>query len=266
MPWEPLLLFSTSSAPACHVILPTGVPHLAKTLPMPMMIVMKTCILYARVSTDKQEVSIDAQLTKGREWARLHGMSVLSEYTDVASGAKDSRQGMDAAVKRACSEHATLVCYSLSRLSRSTIRCIELITQLSKCGSKFISLTDGELETVSPQGEFMVTIYASVAQLERRLIGQRTACALRHLRSQGRNIYSKVPFGWDVVGKRLVKNEAEHDIIAGLIAQRRDGASLGEIAASLNSSGIPTKQGKRWGRGTLYALLTREMGSKTRAA
>jgi DNA invertase Pin-like site-specific DNA recombinase len=227
---------------------------------------MKTCIIYARVSTDKQEVSVDAQIAKGREWAKLHQFEVIGEFTDVASGAKDTRQGMESAVKQACKEKATLVCYSLSRLSRSTIKAIELITQLTKCGCKFVSLTDGELETVTPQGEFMVTIYASVAQLERRMIGQRTATALRFLRSKGQNIYSKIPYGWDLNGKMLVKNDSEQKVIARIIALRVDGQSLGDIAQKMNSEGILTKQSKKWGRGTLYALLKREMKTEVEAA
>lgn len=227
---------------------------------------MKTCIIYARVSTDKQEVSVDAQIAKGREWAKLHQMEVIGEFTDVASGAKDSRQGMESAVKLACKEKATLVCYSLSRLSRSTIKAIELITQLSKCGSKFFSLTDGELENLTPQGEFMLTIYASVAQLERRMIGQRTATALRYLRSKGQNIYSKIPYGWNLHGKMLVKNEQEQNVIARIISLRIDGASLGEIADKLNSEGVKSKQNKKFGRGTIHSLVKREMKIETVAA
>lgn len=230
---------------------------------------MKTCVIYARVSTEKQDVSIDAQIEKGREWARLHGMTILGEYTDIASGAKDTRQGMESAVKQACKEHAALVCYSLSRLSRSTIKSIELITQLSKCGSAFVSLTDGELETLSPQGEFMTTIYASVAQLERRMIGQRTATALRYMRSKGLNIYSKLPFGWDLDRndpKKLVKNEAEHTVIAQILAMHGAGLSLGKIVAQVNGQGIATKTGKSWGRGTVYALIKREAKNVEMAA
>lgn len=230
---------------------------------------MKTCILYARVSTDKSEVSIDAQLAKGRDWARLHHLEVIGEYTDIASGAKDTRQGMDSAVKQACKEQSVLLCYSLSRLSRSTIRCIELITQLSKCGSKFVSLTDGELETVSPQGEFMVTIYASVAQLERRLIGQRTTTALRYLRSQGRNIYSKIPYGWDLDpanSKKLIRNDGEHAVIARIVGLSQLGKSLGDIARTLNREQIPTKTGKQWGRGTIYAIVKRETAATAQVA
>lgn len=229
---------------------------------------MKTCIIYARVSTDKQEVSIDAQLAKAREWATLHQLQVVGEFTDVASGAKDSRQGLNQAVAQACSEHATLVCYSLSRLSRSTVKCIELMTKLAKHASSFVSLTDGELETVSPQGEFMLTIYASVAQLERRLIGQRTATALRHMRSKNQNIYSKIPYGWDLdsSGKMLVKNETEQSVIARIIAMKNAGLSLGKIANQLNSESIPTKQNCTWGRGTIYALVMRELKSEPVAA
>ena len=228
---------------------------------------MKICIIYARVSTDKQEVSIPAQLEKGREWAKLHQMEILAEYTDIMTGAKDSRKGMESAVKQACKGKATLVCYSLSRLSRSTIKAIELITQLTKCGCKFVSLTDGELETVTPQGEFMVTIYASVALLERRMIGQRTTTALRYMLSKGQNIYSKIPYGWDLNGKMLVKNEQEQKVIARIIDLRVAGNNfLGQIAQKLNAEGVQTKQSKKWGRGTVYALLKREMKTETVAA
>lgn len=230
---------------------------------------MKNCIIYARVSTDRQEVSIDAQLAKGREWATSRHMEVFGEFTDVASGAKDDRQGLAQAIQQACRTKATLVCYSLSRLSRSTIKSIELITQLSKCGGGFVSLTDGELETVSPQGEFMVTIYASVAQLERRMIGQRTQTALRYLRSQGRNIYSKIPYGWDLDPanpKKLVRNDAEHAVIARILDLSRLDKSLGDIADKLNAEKIPTKQGCRWGRGTIYALVKRETAVTTLVA
>lgn len=222
---------------------------------------MKSCILYARVSTDKQEVSIDAQLAKGREWASSHHLEVIGEFTDVASGAKDARLGMTQAVEQARKSKATLVCYSLSRLSRSTITSIGLITQLSKSGGGFVSLTDGELETLTPQGEFMTTIYASVAQLERRMIGQRTATALRYLRSQGRNIYSRIPYGWDIStenARMLVRNDAEHAVIARILALSQSGASLGDIAQTLNSERISTKTGKQWGRGTVYAIVKRE--------
>ncbi len=222
---------------------------------------MKTCIIYARVSTDKQEVSIDAQLAKGREWATSRHLEVVGEFTDVASGAKDDRQGLAQAIQHACKTKATLVCYSLSRLSRSTIKSIELVTQLSKCGGGFVSLTDGELETVTPTGEFMVTIYASVAQLERRMIGQRTATALRYLRSQGRNIYSKIPYGWELDPtnpKKLIRNDGEHAVIARILDLSQSGKSLGEIARLLNAEKIPTKQGCQWGRGSIYAILKRE--------
>lgn len=230
---------------------------------------MKNCIIYARVSTDRQEVSIDAQLAKGREWATSRHLEVVGEFTDVASGAKDARQGLIQAIQQACKTKATLVCYSLSRLSRSTIKSIELITQLSKCGGGFVSLTDGELETVTPQGEFMVTIYASVAQLERRMIGQRTATALRYLRSQGRNIYSKIPYGWDLDlhdGKKLVRNDAEHAVIARILDLSQSGKSLGGIAQTLNNEKIPTKTGKQWGRGTIYAIVKRETAATAQVA
>lgn len=107
----------------------------------------------------------------------------------------------------------------------------------------------------------MVTIYASVAQLERRMIGQRTATALRYLRSQGRNIYSKIPYGWDLDPanpKKLIRNDGEQQVIARIMDLSQSGKSLGDIAQTLNNEKIPTKQGCRWGRGTIFVLVKRE--------
>jgi hypothetical protein len=64
----------------------------------------------------------------------------------------------------------------------------------------------------------------------------------------------------------LVKNDSEQKVIARIIALRVDGQSLGDIAQKMNSEGILTKQSKKWGRGTLYALLKREMKTEVEAA
>jgi site-specific DNA recombinase len=231
---------------------------------------MKKCIIYCRVSTTKQGedgISLEAQLQKGRDWALSNGREVIGEFHDVASGSNDSRIGMKKAVDLACFSKCVLVSYSLSRLSRSTIKSIELITKLSKSGAGFVSMTESELETITPTGEFLVSLYASIATLEKRQTQNRTKMALRYMLSKGFNIYSKIPYGWTLEGKMLVKNEVEQNVIARIIDLRVAGKkSLGEIADKLNSEGIPTKQNKKWGRGTLYALLKRELKTEVVAA
>lgn len=229
-------------------------------------------IIYCRVSTTKQGedgVSLEAQLQKGRDFAATKGLKVIGEFRDIASGSKDNREGMNAAVELACRTKSVFLCYSLSRLSRSTTKGIELIQRLSKCGCSFVSLTENEVETLTPHGEFLATLFFSLAALEKRQLSARTKLGLRYLRSQGFNIYSKIPYGWDLDPndcKRLVKNEAEQKVIAQIVAMRIDGLSLGEIAQKLNSEGVLTKQSKKWGRGTLYALTKREMKSEVVAA
>jgi hypothetical protein len=98
------------------------------------------------------------------------------------------------------------------------------------------------------------------------MIGQRTTTALRYLRSKGQNIYSKIPYGWDLYVKMLVRNDSEQKVIARIIDLRAAGQSLGEIADMLNAEGVQTKQSKKWGRGTVYALVKRELKAETVAA
>ncbi len=232
---------------------------------------MKKCIIYSRVSTSKQSdgVSLEAQVQKGREWARSNGYEVCAEFQDVASGAKSGRIGMNDAIERTVKEKGVLVCYSLSRLSRSTIKCIELVEMLGKKGCSFVSIVDGELNSDTPQSQFILSIYSSVAQLERRMIGQRTKTALGYLKSQGHRISHQIPYGWDLDPanpKKLVRNDGEHAVIARILGLSQMGKSLGDIARVLNDEKIPTKQGCRWGRGTIYALVKRETATSVLVA
>ena len=122
-------------------------------------------------------------------------------------------------------------------------------------------MTESQLETVTPTGEFLVSLYASLATLEKRQIAARTKFALRHLRNQGFRISHQIPYGWDLDPanpKKLVRNDAEYAVIARILELRQSGKSLGDIAQTLNNEKIPTKQGCRWGRGTIYALVKRE--------
>jgi site-specific DNA recombinase len=240
---------------------------LADEPPLPMLISMNSAIIYSRVSTTQQEadgVSLQAQASKGRQYAEQHGLKVIGEYQDVASGSKDERPGLIAAMDHACFHPSKplVICYSLSRLSRSLTSSIRLIQRLSKCGCKFVSLTDGEFDLSNPQSEFMFNIYCSVNELERKITGQRTAMALKSLREQGFNTYShtKMAYGFDLDPEdptRVVVNEQEQQVVAQVYAWRDQNLSLGSIVKRLQAMGLRTKTGKEWKRGTVWALLRR---------
>jgi DNA invertase Pin-like site-specific DNA recombinase len=87
---------------------------------------------------------------------------------------------------RACraGEAAGIVTAKLDRLSRSVIDFAKLLAEARKRGFKIVALDLG-LDLSTPQGELVANVIASVAQWERRIIGQRTAEGLAAKKAQG---------------------------------------------------------------------------------
>ena len=61
---------------------------------------------------------------------------------------------------------------SISRLARSTRDLLSIVDQLTAKGVQFYSQKES-IDTTTPQGKFMLTVFASMAELERDQIRQR---------------------------------------------------------------------------------------------
>ena len=125
---------------------------------------------YARVSTDDQ--------TTRQQHDELKGAGCADIFEDVISGKTTERDGLDACLK-ALVPGDTLVVVALDRLGRSAAHVIATVEALGRRGVGFKSLREPMFDTTSPTGEFMLTIFAGLAQLERRIISERTKAVLR---------------------------------------------------------------------------------------
>jgi len=118
---------------------------------------------YIRVSTHEQNTI--------RQEAMMQTLGVDELYIDKASG-KDARrpelQQMMSYVRRG----DTIVVESISRFARNTRDLLDLVEQLSAKGVEFVSIKEA-LDTTTPTGKFMLTIFGAVAELEREYILQR---------------------------------------------------------------------------------------------
>ncbi|MEG8051942.1 recombinase family protein [Sphingomonas aurantiaca] len=132
---------------------------------------------YARVSTADQDLALqtDALTKAGCE----------KVFTDKASGAKVDRPGLTEALDFVRAGD-TLVIWKLDRLGRSIQGLIELAANLSARKIDFRSLTDG-FDTATPSGRLLFHILASVAEMERELIKERTIAGLAAARARGGN-------------------------------------------------------------------------------
>jgi DNA invertase Pin-like site-specific DNA recombinase len=131
---------------------------------------------YARVSTADQDL--------GSQTLALTKAGCDKIFTDTISGAKFERPGLVEALTIA-RDGDCLVIWKLDRLGRSIKGLIELSADLSARKIDLRSLTEG-IDTSTPTGRLMFHILASVGEMERDNIKERTMAGLAAARAKGR--------------------------------------------------------------------------------
>jgi DNA invertase Pin-like site-specific DNA recombinase len=224
-------------------------------------------IAYVRVSTVEQStdgVSLASQRARIEQWCLGNDYTLTATYEDAGLSGKssDNRPGLQAALTHAQRSGATLVVYSLSRLSRSIADTCSIMERLNKAGG-LASLSE-RIDGSTATGRMVLNLLISLSQFEREQIGERTSCALNHLRNQGRRVSRHIPFAWNCSnGRDLTRNQEEEAAINQVMAWSKAGRTLGEIADELNGADVPTKSGKKWLRGTVHHILKRTMKGAT---
>lgn len=133
---------------------------------------------YARVSTksQKHDLQVDAFLKEGIEPKNI--------YADISSGAKSERKGLDELLSK-LREGDTIVVWKMDRIARSLSHLVKLIEDFEKKGIHFKSIQESFIDTSSPHGRFVFNLFASIAQLERDIIIERTRAGLESSRRRG---------------------------------------------------------------------------------
>ncbi len=101
----------------------------------------KRAALYARVSTGDQHP--ETQLYDLRLVAKQRGIEVIREYTDVISGAKSKRPGLDRLFADARMGHFDVVLVAaFDRVARSVRHFLEVLDELNHLGIEFVSIRE----------------------------------------------------------------------------------------------------------------------------
>ncbi|MDL2238143.1 recombinase family protein, partial [Christensenellaceae bacterium OttesenSCG-928-K19] len=82
-------------------------------------------------------------------------------------------------------EGDTVIVESISRFARNTRDLLALVDELKEKGVSFISLKES-IDTTTPQGAFMLTIFAALAEFERESILQRQREGVEIAKAQGK--------------------------------------------------------------------------------
>ena len=131
---------------------------------------------YARVSTRDQNLDLQIEALTKAECQKI--------FEDKISGSRAERPGLAKALEM-LRKGDTLVVWKLDRLGRSVKNLVDLVGELHKKGVQFKSLTDA-IDTGTPSGRFFFHVMASLAQMERELMVERTRAGLEIARQLGR--------------------------------------------------------------------------------
>ncbi len=180
---------------------------------------MTRALIYSRVSTEMQEEkdSLKYQIEKCRDYCKFHSFTVVKEISDVDSGGKDNRKGfLELQNEVDLKTFDVLVVYESSRVSRTMLTMIKFVLKLQEKDIKFISISQPELNTTTPNGMLFFQIQSSLAEYERKQIASRVRSSNHQRAKSGSWLGGSVPIGYDNVDKQLVVNEREADIVRSM--------------------------------------------------
>jgi DNA invertase Pin-like site-specific DNA recombinase len=182
--------------------------------------------IYARVSTNNGQ-DPHMQIRELREYCKRRGWDIEGEYVDTGvCGAKEHRPQLEVllAVCRKRRVDAVVV-YRYDRFARSLRQLVNALEEFRSLGIEFISLHEG-VDTSTPNGRLVFSIFASIAEFERELIRDRVKSGIAAARSKGKRL-----------GRPRVSVDA-----AEIAALRDAGASWSTIARQLGLSAGTAKR------------------------
>ena len=148
------------------------------------------CVIYGRVSTDKQEA--ENQITQLQEYANRQQWELVEVVTDVCSGGKSAveRTGLNKIFKMAHQKtFDVLLFWSLDRFSREGSRkTLEYLTRLDDYRVRWHSYTEEYISSLGIFADAIISIMAALAKQERIRISERTKAGLERVKRTGKTL------------------------------------------------------------------------------
>lgn len=154
-------------------------------------------VIFARVSTNVQDY--ERQVNELTALANRNGWSVEAVFAEKVSGAKKNveRKELSKMVESIKSNSIDKVLVTeLSRLGRDTLQVLEVIEMFNREGIS-LYIQNYNIETLTAQGEvntmsqFLITILAEVARMERKTIRERVESGYKNYRANGGKVGRK---------------------------------------------------------------------------
>lgn len=218
---------------------------------------------YARVSSasDEQENSFAAQVSyytthiTGNDAWELVDIYADEAVTGTSTQKRDDFKRLMADCRRGLVDK--ILTKSIARFARNSTEFLTAIRELKALGVSVVFEEQG-IDTLRMSGEMMAAIFAAKAQEESQTISKNVRWGCRHRMQRGTYLPSSIPYGYVLKDKSICINEAQAGIVRRIFNEYLAGASIAQIASSLQGDKIPTKTAEKWHFSSVRYILSNE--------
>jgi len=235
------------------------VRKIEKTLPV--LPTQKRVAAYARVSmeTERLHHSLSAQISHYSEMIQSNPeWEYAGVYADEGiTGTQANKREEFQRMLEDCEAGKIdiILTKSISRFARNTVDLLNTVRHLKKLGIS-VRFEKENIDSLSGDGEVMLTLLASFAQEEIRSLSENEKWSVKKRFEQGIPVGRSKILGYDWEGDRLVIVPEEAAIVRRIFQNFLDGKSRLETERELNGEGITTKGGFKWCDSNIRCILT----------
>ena len=142
---------------------------------------------------------------------------------------------------------------TISRLARNTVTLLETVRELKDLGID-IFFEEQNINSLSSEGELLLSILASYAQEESRSASENVKWRKRNDMKTGKTKPKKI-YGYELVDGKLVINEEQAALVRQMYEWYLAGDGTPAIAKKLNTMGIPSPSGNKWASAAIHRIL-----------
>ena len=217
---------------------------------------------YCRVSSGKDAMlhSLSTQVSRYSEFIQRHpGWAYAGVYADEAlTGTKDDRPEFQRLLADCrAGKIDRVLTKSVSRFARNTVTLLETVRELKELGVA-VYFEEQNIDSLSGDGELMLTILASFAQEESKSVSDNCKWRIRKDFSEGKPMNLPLLYGYRSEKGRIVIDEREAEIVRFIFRSCLNGMGKGRITEELREQGVPCRLGGEWQTETVGGILKNE--------
>lgn len=222
----------------------------------------KRVAAYARVSMESERMqhSLSAQVSyysaliqKNPEWEYA---GVYADYGISGTGTKNRSEFNRMLADCESGAIDIILTKSIQRFARNTVDLLNTIRHLKELGIE-VRFEKENINSLSGDGELMLTILASFAQEESRSISENCKWGIRKRYERGETGGCKI-YGYRTKNGDLVIHEEEATVVRRIFQMFLEGDSCYSIAQKLNADGILSYHRKKFNGEVICVMLRQE--------